>query len=296
MKIKEITETAWKIIKFPFWLFHRFIRFISYSLLLIIAIFFGFEFVEYQNKAYKNTDDGACADVNAALETFSKNLPRSYRCINLENKTQRSETGELKNLVFFVSNEPNPVPERTGHGWVIFAQAKKLEGQKYELCEYLPVGFFPPNRETKWPAPIVDFYTNNIRVLIPASMQEGIDKFLIALYLELDLGNESAPVIEAKCGFVMDEIFLSDTKLNNLFGSNPATVLVAVVPSDSYENAKKLIERFKDRQYSLLFNDCTTFLYDVAKIIGLYVPPRIFAPFPTQSVEAFSQLNWSPNA
>ncbi len=69
-------------------------------------------------------------------------------------------------------------------------------------------------------------------------------------------------------------------------------VLSVLVNKENYERAAATVAKWKKpTPYYLGFNDCTTFVQEMAQAIGLTTPKRFFAPLPIMYVEDLVSLN-----
>ncbi|MCE9688280.1 hypothetical protein LZP73_19100 [Shewanella sp. AS16] len=289
--LKKVFHFLWKVISYPFVLMWRTIlaiwRFIATVVVLLILLDVCVEFVSYQRDSHKFSSSGNCREVETKLAALGASMGKSFRCLNLN--PENVPVTRPQGMIFFLASELHPTPDNTGHGWVVWANASLNEQGGLLVHEFLPVGFGPPDRNTKWPLSFQSAYVELIASRLPVSLEEPLSKFLGVTWLSLQQSGES-PVRFTDTRLIDEEAIVSP-QFRSVFGSNPETALVVLLSDTEYKNTKKVVEQFATGDYSLLFRDCTTFVERVAQEAGLYAPPRILHLFPSDYISVLSLEN-----
>jgi hypothetical protein len=289
--IKRLFASLWKAVSFPFIRLWRIVtgiwRFIATAIVLSLLMYVAVEFISYQRDSHRYSASGNCPVVEQKLAALGASMGRSFRCLNLSpNSTPATQP---QGMIFFLASSATPTMENTGHGWVIWARASVDSDGALLVHEFLPVGFGPPSRDTKWPKPVQDFYTAYLASQLPAAIEAPLSKLLGVTWLTLQQSPESP--VRFTDTRPLDAVAVTSPQFRSVFGNNPEAAVVALLSDTEYENTKKTISRFGAGDYSLLFRDCTTFVEQVAKEAGLYVPPRLLSPFPSDFISALSITN-----
>jgi hypothetical protein len=289
--IRRLVQTIWNVLTFPLILLRRFVARL-WKLAVAICIFslsvyVAVEFVSYQRDSHRYDTSGNCPLVEQRLAALGASMGRSFRCLNV-NSLDHPVT-QPQGMIFFLANSARPTVSNTGHGWVVWVKASLNEGGALLVHEFDPVGFGPPSLDTKWPKPVQNLYVAYFASHLPTAIEAPLSRFLGFTWLPLQQGPES-PVHFTDTRTV-DDAALASPELRSVFGGNPETALVILLSDTEYENTKKVIPQFASGDYSVLFRDCTTFVEQVALEAGLYVPPRILNPFPSDFISALSRTN-----
>lgn len=288
---KGIFVHLWTAISFPFVQIWRAIasvwRFIAAAVVLSLSLYIAIEFVAYQRDSHRFSASGNCGIVEQKLTSLGASMGRSFRCLNLVSSSPPAT--QPQGMIFFLASTPSPTMANTGHAWMVWAKASVSSDGALLVHEFLPVGFGPPSRDTKWPKPVQDFYMTYLASLLPAYAEPSISQMLGVTWLALQQYPESP--VRFTDTRVIDAKAVVSPQFRAVFGSNPETALVTMLTDTEYENTKKLITKFGAGDYSLLFRDCTTFVELVATEAGLYVPPRILDPFPSDFISRLSLTN-----
>lgn len=255
--------------------------FIIISLVIAVptAIIGTYWLLDYWNNAHRYSYSDKCNLRDNLFQGVSFDF--SYSCIDA---SKRSEA-DFANFVFFMSSEDNPAPGRTGHGWLALMRLSK-KAEDIKIHEWEVFGFWGDN-VFNCSATTVSIY-NMIAPWLP--FRSIIEQNYKALCMGGVSGLESPSKISSPEGVPFPKITSLD-EIHTLLARRPSQLLAVAINNEQFNNVKWLSSEASRKSYSVLLSDCTTLLYRIAQSAGLYTPPRLVFPFPSDSVAAFRNFN-----
>lgn len=211
----------------------------------------------------------------------SLQLTFHYECIDV---ARRTLSGNKVHYVAFFANNESPSPASTGHGWLGLITLTKNEKGTYLLNRREVVGFGPTEASAicqRWIPPLY----GRVRPFLTGV--PGIQALEARFCVRGILGSEGSSIDSPSGEPIPGSI--TGTELATMFASSgvtPTVALVARVSAEQFERAKLKIDERRPAQYQPWISDCTTLLEVVGRELGIYIPPRILYPFPSQFVHA----------
>lgn len=273
----------------PFRIVWRLIVRVWRFIVLLTILYVIYEIGRYMLFSHSFSRDGNSQLVSKPLTPLAATMPGGFWVLNGEKGGPSSKT--TQHMVFFISSKAQPTFADAGHGWVVWCKASVVEDSSdFIVEEFDPVGFGPVDMTTKWPRWVQEFYARQIGARLPSAIEPSVSKLAGVSYLSLKTYEESAVKIPQARRISPTE--MAGPEFKTAFGNNPQTMLVVLISPEDYNESRKLISQFqKTGRYTILFRDCTTFVERVANRVGMYVPPRIIYPLPSDLIEALVQTN-----
>lgn len=278
------------IIRFPFtalafllgWTSSLIVKILLLVILLIsvpTAAISTYWLLDYKQNAYRYSYSDKCELRDLLFPGI--NFDFTYSCID----ASRFKENSFTNFVFFMSSEDNPTPGRTGHGWLALMRLSKKDAN-IRIHDWQVLGFWGDNT-FNCSALTVSIYS----IVAPwLPYRQIIEQNYKAFCMGGVSGLESPNTISSVEGVPFPQI-KSLNEIHTLLARRPSHVLAVAIDAEQFNNVRWLSSESSRRSYSVLLNDCTTLLYRIAQSAGLYTPPRLLFPFPSDSVEAFRDLN-----
>ncbi|QND70749.1 hypothetical protein [Tardiphaga robiniae] len=276
------------VLKFIFTDTLRAIKFVVSALLIFIfsvaALATAWYGLEYYNLANKFSSSKSCALRQQVFGSVPFDF--LYRCIDASG-TSADEPERF--FAFFMANEkyPDAAARRTGHAWFGSLALRKTEST-YVITDYHVTGYgFKAIGGTSCQNWIEGPYSK-IQPWVP----KEIDELLRSWYCNAPLMAPEGPQVHAPAGQPLP-VNPTSAEVNAMLGHKPEVLLAVAINKDQFNNLQYLIDKqYKDpRPYQLLYHDCTTFVRELAEAVGLYVRPRILAPFPSENIYALLNDN-----
>lgn len=288
--IASIIDAIKTIIKFPFVAIAYVLGLTSsliIKLLLIIALiiaipsaaFAAYFLIDYSRNANKFAHSDKC---KLRYELFPDvKFDFGYSCIDASRYT---ESG-YANFVFFMSSEDNPTPGRTGHGWLALLRLSK-KSDEIRIHEWQVFGFWG-NNQFNCSGTVVSLY-GLVAPWVPFRplIEANYKAFCMGGVSDL----ESPTTISSVEGVPFPQITTIE-QVHTFLARRPSQLLAVAIDNEQFNNVRWLSSESSRRSYSVLLSDCTSLLYRIAQSAGLYTPPRLLFPFPSDSVLAFRDFN-----
>jgi hypothetical protein len=265
----------------------RTLRFLFVSFLLFLvavvtvpALWFWYD---YSTSAHRWGYSAKC-DVEKVV-FGNLELPFIYGCVDV---SQEHSESDKRYFAFFMASGEYPAPDAndTGHAW--FAQlALKKGGDTFVATDYDVIGYGYRPGSASCQAWLQNFYSY-IRPLVP----KAIDTLLTVWYCRAPVIAPEGPSFHDDAGKPFPA-HPSAADVINFLGHAPVVLMAVAVNETQFNNLRLTVDaQLKDtRPYQLLYHDCTTFVRELADLIGLYNPPRILVPFPSDAVRGLLKYN-----
>jgi hypothetical protein len=250
------------------------------SLVILICIWWGANYLLF---AHKFSDSASCALRQTAFGDV--NFDFIYDCVDASGV---APTEDHRYYVIFMARENHPDFARTGHAWLATMGLKRAASGDFLLTDYDVTGYGPVTGGGV-PAechPLLTRFYLTIRPIVPfLSLMEQYWCLKGSVHAE-------GPVIHDPAGRPLPK-GAAPSAVDAMLGVHPAVVFAVSINHDQYNKVRQIIvDQMKaPPSYQLGLHDCTTFVRDIAEAIQLYVPPRVFAPYPSDSVYVIMQSN-----
>lgn len=277
---KKLRDGVWACIRFPFRVLKRLVRWVIFVIVFAMIALGGIWTFEYVTRSHQFSAGESCAVLtNEFFERIIRDASFA-ECLS----TERLNNNKYLNYLILFADRDRPSTSDTGHGYIGWMRLSHEDPNllyEFETVHWGPaVGADQP----QW-------YSDNIAQWLPFSLRTPIGKFFGSLGLPAHYYSFDPPLrFEDPDGRPLTSDWPSKEELNR-FIRVPRTVLVVSVDDHVYERLPMLKRRLVGRNWSLLFNDCTALVAEAADMVGLYVPPRIFSPYPTSMIERIHNLN-----
>lgn len=247
-----------------------------------IIIYSAFQLANYNLYSHNFAPSQSCGIGEKLLGDIKRQFV--YNCIDV---SQNKEISDYENFILFMASEHDSGPNITGHGWLAYASIKRQADGGLLLVEYQVRGFWGDPQKVTCPAWITNAY-GTVRSFLPYT--DVIEHNYQVFCRGGIIGAEAAVSIENPAGVPLPNITSSE-QLYNLLARKPEVLLAVRVNNNQYNNAKYNIYEGVNHNYSLILDDCTTYVSRVAKDLHLYIPPRILRPFPSDFIIELSEDN-----
>jgi hypothetical protein len=250
------------------------------SFVVLVCLWWGMNYFLF---AYKFEDSPSCA----LRQTMFGQVPRFNFIYDCADASGVASTEDQRFYVLFMANQEHPGPNDSGHAWLATAALKRSNGD-WLLTHYEVTGYGPPGGPPTSPCyPTIERLYLVIRPAIPFSSmieQHWCEKGGVRA--------DGPPPIDNPAGVPVPKV-TDPSAVDAMLGVRPAVVFAVSISKTQFEKAQHFIaeQRKAPSNYQLGLNDCTTFVRDVASAIRLYVPPRLLAPYPSESIFALMTYN-----
>ncbi|MCP1848386.1 MULTISPECIES: hypothetical protein [unclassified Bradyrhizobium] len=250
---------------------------------LLTCVWWGLNYFFY---AYQFSDSASCS----LRQTIFGAVPKfdfDYDCADASGMASNEDK---RYYILFMANGTS-VEADSGHAWLATAALKKVNNGEFLLTDYVVTGYGPKGPPTGQCYPLLARLYLVIRPIIP------LPSNFEAHWCEGGTTRaDGPPPTHAPAGTPLPKT--ADPKaVDAMLGVNPTVVFAVSINQNQYDRANRRIDATakKPPNYQLLLHDCTTFVRDVAEDVGLYVPPRMLAPYPAESIYSIMKYNMRHN-
>jgi hypothetical protein len=258
------------------------IKYTFVTVLIVVAIAAAWWGYDYQKYAHRFAESPRCDLRQTAFGDITFNFV--YRCFDAGGNAIDQDR---RYYALFMASNRHPDRANTGHAWLALVALKKDgTSPNYLLTDYRVASYGMQGQLTATCLPFVTSVYLAVRPIF--AFAAPIEPFWC---LKGTVGNEGR-TLHDPAGVPIPRPVNADA-VDNMLGAKPEIVLAVSIGRDQFDLIGQIIndQTKTPKNYQLGLHDCTTFVRDVAEAIGLYVPPRILAAFPSQSIYAIMEYN-----
>lgn len=215
-------------------------------------------------------------------------FPFLFRCADASGSRLESDR---RHYVLLIASQENPDPTSTGHAWLATV-ALRLENGNRLLTNFDVTGYGPAGNLAEARAddclPIITWIYLRVRPIVPFALP--LEQWWC---LRGAIRTEGGLSINDPGGRPLPNL-TNPAEVRAMLGAvSPAIMFAVRINRDQYDNILRLIEgqRREPPRYQLGLHDCTTFVREIAAQSGLYVPPRVIAAYPSESIYSLMMFN-----
>jgi hypothetical protein len=250
---------------------------------LLTCVWWGLNYFLY---AYQFADSETCS-----LRQTMFAVPQFDFAYDCADASGVAPNEDKRYYILFMANGAADAAN-SGHAWLATAALKKSEKGDFLLTDYVVTGYGPNGGPPSGQCyPFLTRLYLIIRPTIPLP-----SRFENYWCLGGTTRPDGPPATHVPAGIPLPKT--ADPKaVDAMLGVNPTVVFAVSINRNQYDRALRKIDATtkKPPNYQLVLHDCTTFVRDVADDIGLYVPPRLLAPYPFESIYSIMKYNMRHN-